>query len=135
MFLTVEITENSAQSEEKVLNYKLFLRDPSRKALLSDFLASYRLVLLSEFHPFTAMWSIGGPRYTLRRNCIEKHFLLLFFFSGTLNIVYHLHCLWYSLSPLFYNMMLLVKTFKTKKLMTVRTEGFYFLCCRIAHFS
>ena len=85
-------------------------------------------------NPFTTMWSTGGPRYTLRRNCIEKHFLLLLFFGWTLNIVCHQHCLWYSLSPLFHSMMLLVKVFKTKKCITVRTEGFYFLCCRIAYF-
>ena len=29
-------------------------------------------------NPFTAMWPTGGTRYTLRKNCIEKHFLLLF---------------------------------------------------------
>ncbi len=31
------------------------------------------------------------------------------------------------LSPLFHNMMLLIKTFKTKKFITVRTESFWFL--------
>jgi hypothetical protein len=29
-------------------------------------------------NPFTTMWPTGGPRCILSRNCIEKHFLLLF---------------------------------------------------------
>jgi hypothetical protein len=51
--------------------------------------------LATYFNTFGTMWPIGGPRYILTRNCIEKHFLLLFFLGSRLNIMCHLFCLQY----------------------------------------
>ncbi len=79
------------------------------------------------------MWLTSGPRYILRRN-YGKTLSFAFFLGRRLNVICHLFCLRYFLSPLFHNMMLRIKTFKTKKFITVRTESFYFLCCRIARF-
>ncbi len=82
--------------------------------------------ILLNFNTFKAMWPIGGPRYILRRN-YRKTLSFAFFLGTRINAICHLLCLRYFLSPLFHNMMLLIKTFKTKKFITVRTESFWFL--------
>jgi hypothetical protein len=73
------------------------------------------------FNPFATMGPTGGTHYILARNLIDKHFLFLF--SGRrLYVMCYLLCLRYFLNPLLHCMILLVKTIKTKKSVTVRLE-------------
>ena len=58
-----------------------------------------------------------------------------FFLGNSLHITCFLLWLRYFVNHLLHSEMFLVKTIETKKLITFRTEGFYFLCCCQARFS
>ena len=74
-----------------------------------------------------------GIRPHLKLNRKALSFLL--FLGGKLQIMCDLLSLRYFQNHLLHSIMLLVKTIKTMKFVTIRTKSFYSLCCWMTRFS
>jgi len=65
------------------------------------------------FNTLGTMWPTGGPRYSLTRN-YRKALSFAFFLGGRLNIRCHLFWIQYFIWVLYFIVMLIIKTLKTK---------------------